>query len=628
MRDLFDNGVSALDTFRRAITTTSHNIANVNTEGYSRQRVLTATQHPDRTSVGALGNGVRVLGVERIASEFATARVFDTTAQHARDDTHLALAARIDNLLAGDALSVAPTIDSFFAALEDAATDPGAQATRQAAIAGGNELATRFNTLHDQLSQTAVELDGRRAAAVDTLNELAESLARINTDLTSHHGTGRERFPADLLDERERLVAAMAEQTDVRVLEQDNGALNVSIGNGIALVTDREVNTLSVEGGERPGLSRVMVEQGGAPLDIGGRLDGGILGGLDAFARQTLEPATHRLGQLAHAFVATINEAHAAGIDRRGDAGGEWFSIGAPRVAAANGNAGAGIPDVSVQDASALQPSDYDVRFDGAAWRITRTSDGAITTGSSPIALDGLAFTLPAGAVAGDSFTVSATGTAAGSMRAMLGDPDALALAAPIRGDTPLGNTGDTRIDALAAIDPQDPDHAAEVLLTFTAPDRYDLVDVSSGTPLASGVAWQSGDTISANGWALTLSGAPSAGDRHRVVPNLDGGNDNGNALGMAALKRAASVGGSDSFSESYGSLASEIGTRTRALQTRSDTLSALKSEALTRREAISGVDIDEEAINLARHEQAYQAAAQVIATADELFQTILGAVR
>jgi len=628
MSDLFQTGANALSAFRRAINTTSHNIANLNTEGFSRQRVLLGTRPPLETPVGAIGNGVQVIGIERINSEFATSRLFDATANHARDQAHHELASRIDDLVASDALSMAPALDTFFSSLEDASTDPGASATRQALVSGASALADRFRALDAQLDDTASELDDRRRASVDTINELASSLAGINRDIsTQSGGTARQVASADLLDERERLVQKLTEQTDVQVIEQKDGSLNISIGNGMALVTGRRVNRLSVETGERPGRSRVMIEDRSGTVLVGGQLTGGTLGGLESFAVQTLTPVTHRLGQMAQVFAARMNQAHTAGIDLRGARGAQWFSTGEPNVMGASTNSATPAPTVTIDDAGALLPADYEMRFDGALWQITRSNDGFKTSAGSPFTLDGLTFDMPA-AAAGDRFTISATGTAAGNLNALLSDPKALALASPIRGDTPLGNTGNTRVDRLTSTDPTDAALTDEVVLTFTAPNSYDLVNATSGATIAAGVPWQSGDTISANGWTLTLDGTPAAGDRHRVVPNLDGGSDNRNALDMVRLRRDATVEGRDSFDEAFGGLVGEIGTRTRSLATRAQTLGALKSEAQLQRDAVSGVDLDEEALNLTRNEQAYQAAAQVITVADDLFQTILGVVR
>ena len=539
MTDIMNTGTSALLAFQRAIATTSHNIANVGTEGYSRQRVELEANGPETGRGGHTGTGVRVEGIERIASEFAVARVHEITANHAREATHHELASRLDALLADDALDPTAGFASFFAALEDASLDPASPTSRRLALDAGEEVAGRLRTLQGQLEATAGEVDGRRRASIDRVNELAVGIADLNGRLVEHRATGRTKLAADLLDQRDRLVGELAAEVDVDALVQDDGALSVSIGDGVPLVVGREARSLrAVEDPTRPGRSDIELGHGSRWQSVGARLHGGELGGLEAFESGTLEPAMQRLGRLAHAFAAGVDAAHANGVRPDGAAGGSWFDVGAPVARAAAANAGGAELAASVADAGALEPSDYRLRFDGGAWEITRTSDGTRTsTATLPTTLDGLEIGVTGAPATGDSFLVSATRGAAGTLRQGIDDPDALAFAAP-----------------------------------------------GSGT----------------------------------------GGNENARAL--AKLGTEPLVGGA-TIAEDVGALAGSVGGTTATLATRSAALETMRGDAVERRDSIAGVNLDEEAIDLARHEQAYQAAAQVIRTADELFRTVLGVV-
>lgn len=539
MNELLGNGTSALLAFKRAIATTSHNIANVNTEGYSRQRVLLDAAPPSRDGAGFDGNGVRVVGVERIASGFAIDRVHETTAAHAREATHHELASRIDALFADGALDPSGSFSGFFAALEDASLDPSSTTSRELALRSGEEVATRMRTLQAELDGTAGEVDGRRRAAVERVNELATAIGDLNGRIVEHRAGGRQQLSSDLLDQRDRLVGELATQVDIETTAQDDGALNVSIGEGITLVVGRTARPLrSVEDTTRPGNAVIEVGNGVTWQPAGERLHGGELGGLAAFEADTLEPAMQRLGRLARAFAAGVDAAHAQGVTPDGSAGGAWFDVGAPVANAATANAGNAELAASVSDAGQLAATDYRLRFDGAAWEIVRTSDGTRTTGTTlPTVLDGLDIGVTGAPAAGDTFLVSATRDAAGTLRSTLADPAGLALAEP---------------------------------------------------------------------------GAGAGG--------------NGNARALAALGGEPLVAGR-SIAEDIGAMAGSIGGTTATLATRSAALETMRGDAVERRDSISGVNLDEEAVALARQEQAYQAAAQVIRTADELFQTVLGVV-
>ena len=307
MNELLGNGTSALLAFQRAIRTTSHNIANVNTEGYSRQRVLLDAAPPNRDGGGFDGNGVRVAGVERIASGFAAARVHETTAAHAREATHHELASRLDALFADGALDPSASFGDFFAALEDASLDPSSTTSRELALRSGEEVVARMRTLQGELDGTAREVDGRRRAGIERVNELSTGVAELNGRIVEHRAGGRQQLASDLLDQRDRLVGELSVLVDVETIGQDDGAMNVSIGDGIALVTGRRASPLrAVEDTTRPGRSDIEVGNGVTWQPVGVRLQGGELGGLEAFESDTLEPAMQRLGRLAQAFAAGV----------------------------------------------------------------------------------------------------------------------------------------------------------------------------------------------------------------------------------------------------------------------------------------------------------------------------------
>jgi len=125
------------------------------------------------------------------------------------------------------------------------------------------------------------------------------------------------------------------------------------------------------------------------------------------------------------------------------------------------------------------------------------------------------------------------------------------------------------------------------------------------------------------------LSGAPATGDSFTVRGNAGGVGDNRNALALAALQQQERLAGSTAtYADAYNEMIGDVGTNTRRAEITSQAQKKLLDDAIRTRESISGVNLDEEAANLLKFQQAYQAAAQVIATADSLFQTLIDAVR
>jgi flagellar hook-associated protein 1 FlgK len=143
----------------------------------------------------------------------------------------------------------------------------------------------------------------------------------------------------------------------------------------------------------------------------------------------------------------------------------------------------------------------------------------------------------------------------------------------------------------------------------------------------AGSFTYTAGSDIDVNGWRVQVSGAPAIGDRFTVTNNSSGTGDNRNALQLAAaLQKPVLDGGTTSLSDGVSKFVSGIGVTTRQAQVSRDAQAAVHEENKATLDSISGVNLDEEAANLIKYQQAYQAAAQVIRIADTLFQTLLGA--
>ena len=125
----------------------------------------------------------------------------------------------------------------------------------------------------------------------------------------------------------------------------------------------------------------------------------------------------------------------------------------------------------------------------------------------------------------------------------------------------------------------------------------------------------------------VQIQNQPEAGDVFTIEQNTGGVGDNTNALSLLGIQTSQTVGGTATLQEAYGALVGQVGTVSRQTSISSDTQQALFDQAVLERESISGVNLDEEAIDLVRYQQAYQAAAQVIATSNSLFETFLGIV-
>ncbi|MFK7854218.1 MAG: flagellar hook-associated protein FlgK [Granulosicoccus sp.] len=629
MTDILNTGKSALFAFQRALSTTSNNIANVDTEGYSRQRVDLEAVSGDRLTHIEVGRGVRIANIERIHDQFATAQVNHATSSFAHQDTHHLMASRIDNLMADPALSVSPAVTDFFNALQDANNDPSSLAYRTVVLDSADKLAQRFQTMQTQLDSAQTEVNDRTRDAVSQVSSLAKNIADINHRIITVNGSNTVRASNELKDQRDQLIKELSSLIDVDTVEDDSGALNVFIGKGISLVVAGRAQELSaVKDDIYPDRLKIEIGDDNLKQNISPRLQGGEIGGLNEFSVTTLHPAMSEIGRLAVVFADQLNTQHAKGLDLNGDAGDILFTEPLPQAFSSDRNTGTGSIDVTIDDTSLLKASDYLLRFDGTNLTAIRSSDGVESSGPLPFTLDGMTVNIIGAPAAGDTYVLSPTGRASGSFSSALNDPNKLALGGLLSTTTAIANLGESKVSEATILDHSAVSLNDPVDLVFTSDSTFDVVDVNSGATIVAGAAYTEGTLVQINGWQVSLDGKALTGDTHRIEPNTQGRGNNSNGQSLNDLQLALTVEGNSTFNDAYGALVSSVGASTRTAETRSSALESLLDSAVERQQSAQGVNLDEEAVNLTRYQQAYQASAKIIATADTLFQSILGAVR
>ncbi|HUX30031.1 MAG TPA: flagellar hook-associated protein FlgK [Thiobacillus sp.] len=215
--------------------------------------------------------------------------------------------------------------------------------------------------------------------------------------------------------------------------------------------------------------------------------------------------------------------------------------------------------------------------------------------------------------------------TSASDFSVAITDPRQIAAAAPILAEAASTNSGTGAISPGSVNTPSPPDANLQepVTITFTSPTSYNVTGIGTGDPI--GVSYTPGETITYNGWSVTISGAPADTDTFTVGPNTGGVGDNRNALLLGALQTANTMnGGTTTYQGAYSQIVSQIGNKTRELEVTSSAAGNLLSEANLSLQSESGVNLDEEAANLLRYQQAYQAAGKVMQAASEMFDVLL----
>lgn len=625
---IFGIGVSALLASQRQLQVTGHNIANVGTEGYSRQRAELAARAPLGVGFAAIGRGVEVTGISRTVDQFVNARLNTRLSAEAEQRTYAEFAGHINNLL-GDAESgLAPALQRFFAAVHDVANDPTSTAARQALLAQGESLTDRFAQLEARIADQRAITSGRIRSGLAEVNQLAHGIAELNRAIVDAQGRGGGSAANDLLDKRDALVRQLAEYLPVNTAEQSDGSLNVYVGQGQALVVGFDTTPLASQPlyGD-PDRLALGYEQNGRFIDVTSLLRGGSLGALLDAREKLLDPASRELGRIAISLAETFNAVHRGNMDLDGDAGGDFFSFTVPDAIPRSGNAAAGLPAVELVDLDALEAADYQLRFDGTGFVVRRLSDGAAVATIPPggtAVVDGLSIDLSdvTGAEIGDSFLLQPVQIAS-ALSVAVRDPRDVAAALPIRAEPAAANTGGAAIERIEVLDPTDQAALRAPLdIEFSGGE---FVVEGSAVPLDP-----SGETvIEANGWRLVVRGTPAEGDVFSVRDNTGAAGDNRGALALAALESARVMGGgTTSYGDAYGRIVARVGVETRRAQINAEVEATMLAEAHAQRENVSGVNLDEEAANLLKHQQAYMAAAQVIAAAGQMIDTLIQTLR
>lgn len=550
MSGVLGTALSGLMAFQRSLDTTSHNIANVNTEGYSRQRVELAANTPNFLGGNFIGQGANVAAVSRNYDQFINNQLASTTSAFGESDALATLASRVDNIVSSEATGLSSNLKSFFNAVNGVANDPSSIPARQVVTSEAGSLSQQFNRLSAKFDDLNNQANSQMQGTVDEINLYAESLANLNSKIAFETSRSGNNLPNDLLDQRDVLINKIADKVSASAIPQQDGTVNVFIGKGQSLVLGANSAKLSLAASSTDP-SRKEVVLGGQ--QISKDITGGELSGVIKFRDQILEPAQQQLGLVAAGVAVQFNAVHTTGFDLNGDVGTNMFSLGSPAldvpVIPKPGTVGTITATYDASTIGQLTPSDYEFSYDGSNFSLKRLSDNTVTTfaGPPPLTIAGPGFSISTGAsmVANDSFVIRPTFEAAKKITSLITDPGKIAAA---------GTTG------------------------------------GSGSPVTG---------------------------------------DNTVALSLANLEKAATLsGGKSTLSNAYGQLVSQVGSLTQSAKVNSTAQEALLNQAQQDRENLAGVNLDEEAANLIKFQQSYQAAAQVVSVASSLFDTLISAVR
>ncbi|MGE8403746.1 MAG: flagellar hook-associated protein FlgK [Delftia tsuruhatensis] len=650
---LLNVGSRALMANQIALQTTGHNIANVNTAGYSRQSVAFQTSPGQNMGSGYIGNGVDVNTILRNFNELLNRQAATASAVSAADSARATSLAQMQEVFSGGKTGLGAAITDMMNSFGDVAGAPTDPSARQVALTRMNELAARFRSASAQLDELDYSAKQQMGNDVTVVNSLAGQVATLNAQISRSIASGQT--PNDLLDQRDQLVRNINKYVQTSQIPADDGTISLFVGGSQPLVLGSSSAQLTLkEATEFPGSGKMALyfqQPGGQSVELTpSMLSGGEIAGLLQFQGSDLTEGRNLLGRMALAIGDTLNQQNNLGLTLSGQSGSNLFKLSMVSNGSTTGAqwTGATTPTTTVVDASQLKASDYQVVFGSTApaGKVIRLSDGKVTDFTdmadlSSKEIDGLRFDLKAEGVQGNSILFRPMAAGAHDIQAAVHSPNDLAVANPVAasikslGDATLQMGG---IQVSAGFD-LSTFAGAEVSFSKNAAGQleYTITPAPAGGIPATGL-YTSGQAIQlAPGLQVKITGTPAINGTNSDKVTLGKATDPqygtayqrdaGNASSFLALRDSKLFDGSTTLSDGFSTAMAQVGTRTQSAQYAAKLSETIAKNLEADRTAVSGVNLDEEAAKLLQYQQSYQASAKMLQVAQSIFDSVLQTV-
>jgi len=548
---------NALLAHQKAINVTGNNIANVNTPGYSRQKLLLETKSPMQSSIGLMGTGVEADSVERVYDRFLGVQINSESETLGRWEARkkgLELAEIIFDESGEFGLS--QSLNEFWTSWQNLTNDPSGYNERVVLQARSEVMTGSFNRLYADLQNARQGFDASIEGAVADINRLSQQIAELNQNIMEVEASGSSAN--DYRDRRDLALKKLAGLIDINTFEDGTGRVAVSVGSGQTLVESNSSRNLTTQVNGFGFKDVAWVGQDGTTVNITSNISNGKLNGWLQARDVDNRGYLRQLDILGESLMERVNNLHQGGWGLDGSNGNDFLT----GIATASGNL-----------------------------------DSLLTITAEPGGTGNISVTLMGGGTAGAE-TVT-TDPVTGDIRIAIQD------------GASTGNQIALALEAHSGIN------------TVVAASPAAAWDLSAGTNTTALGGGSSAEVIQVNAAISNNLDLIAASDASAGIPG-----NNGQAIAIANLQHSLTMNGSSStFEDYYNSLVSKVGGDMQSAEAYFNHQSDMVVQLENRRESISGVSLDEEMINLIKFQTAYDAAAKLISTADEMLQTVLNMV-
>ncbi|CAM2138467.1 flagellar hook-associated protein 1 FlgK [Pararobbsia alpina] len=665
-QSLIDIGKSGLTAAQYGLSTTGNNISNASTAGYSREVVEYAEANGQNLGAGYLGRGVNVVTVQRQYADYLNQQLNKAIAQGGTLSTYNTQAQQLNTIVSDPTAGITTQLTTLNTGLSTVANNPQDTAARQAAIGNMQSLVSQFNEMTSEFNDVRQNVNTQLVSAVSQVNQLSAQIASLNKQIVISQGTSNGQAPNQLLDQRDAAVTQLSQLVGATTTNNADGSINVQIGNGQSLVNGQFsynlTTTPSATDTSELEVAYQVTNSSGVTTNIPlaeSTLSTGTIGGLFQFRSQTLDPQERALGNIAVTMGTLMNQQNEAGVTLTGAQGGALFNVAQPAVTPGTANTGAATVSAIYGGStlSQLTGDNYTLTYAGGGnytLQDTTTNAAPVTIAATPnttgtgstINVDGLQIAISTNPAVGDSFQIqSDTRSAGATLSVAVSQASDIAAGSPQA--TAASGTANTGSGALTVTSPPAQYYTGAMMqgvVTATVNAGGTTMDFTQGTTgdatpdvtvTVNGVSTTypapptnvpitAGATYNVGGVTFTMAGTPAAGDTYTLTAQPFGPSDNTNALAMANVLQAKTMG-NQTFAGAYSTFVGAIGDAESTTNTANQAQTTLVSQVTQAQQSVSGVNLDEEATNMMTYEQMYQANSKVIQAAGTIFDAIIG---
>lgn len=657
--DIMHIGITGLNAYEQSLNVAAGNIANADTPSYSRREVV--------LEESSYFTGVTVADIKRIYSDAANTAVQQSISQYSQADTYLQQINYFEPLFDDDTTSISTYIASSLDALHKLNGNVALGSNRDLYMSSLTQLASRFQDMNNQINRQITNTNTAITNDVTEANNILNSLAQINQAI-ANGGPDID----NIKDKQQGLVENLAKFFNFGTSVDQNGFLNITLSNGFGLLT--ALNPPAVLATQtdpaNPNNTCVGIQQGTTFNPISNYFQSGELAGYLNFRNNVLEQSQRSLGRLGLAFAQELNAQNKLGIDANQNFGGNLFndintpSIMSSRSIANSNNTGSSSMSVNVSDVTKLTTSDYQLTWgSGNTYTLTRISDNSVVSGPASIASfpatittnDGFSINIASGTFnAGDQYLISPTINGANNVALAITNSSQIALGWPVV-------TGTTKTPATASksdvsgtmtgvTNPANSSFSVPKALTppinivfsvVGGVTTYSVVNATTSAVIQSGIPYTAGTNIFPTpaptsfdpGYQIQLNGANiQNGDVVNITYPTNSNGDNRNGQAIAGLYTTGYLNNGnpnlDTFTQGYNAITSDIAVKGKTAQTSYDSASNIKDYTEKNRDAISGVSLESETLDLDRFQTAYQASAQILNAVRDMMSAIMSIAR